>query len=166
MESKVLGLERLRELLGSKRRGKKVVFTNGCFDLLHVGHVRYLQKAKSMGDILVVGVNGDDSVRRLKGEGRPIMPDSERAELVAALGCVDYVTIFTEDTPSRLIMLLRPDIHVKGGDYTLEDLPELEFVEAYGGKVVIVEEEKGYSSSEIVKKIAERFGAKTEASEA
>lgn len=166
MESKVLNLERLRELLGSKRRDKKVVFTNGCFDLLHVGHVRYLQKAKNMGDILVVGINSDDSARRLKGEGRPIMPDSERAELVAALDCVDYVTIFTEDTPSRLIMLLRPEIHVKGGDYTLEDLPELEFVESYGGKVVIVEEEKGYSSSEIVKKIVERFGAEAEASEA
>ena len=122
----------------AKAAGKVVVFTNGCFDILHVGHVRYLQQARSMGDLLVVGVNTDNSVRKLKGPERPINPENDRAEVLAGLGCVDYVTLFAEDTPIELIRAIRPDVHVKGGDYAPDELPEAEVVRSYGGRVEIV----------------------------
>ncbi len=121
-----------------RQQGKKIVFTNGCFDILHVGHVRYLQEARALGDLLVVGVNTDASVRRLKGPTRPINPEEERAELLAALACVDYVSLFDEQTPEVLIGLIQPHIHVKGGDYKIEDLPEAKVVQGYGGQVVIM----------------------------
>jgi len=118
--------------------GRRIVFTNGCFDLLHVGHVRYLQQARALGDLLVVGVNTDASVRRLKGASRPLVPEAERAELLAALECVDHVVPFAEETPEALIAEVRPDLHVKGGDYRAEELPETRLVRALGGEVVIL----------------------------
>jgi D-glycero-beta-D-manno-heptose 1-phosphate adenylyltransferase len=127
-----------------------VVFTNGCFDLLHVGHVRYLQEAAKMGDVLVIGVNTDASVRRYKGPNRPVVPLSERMELLDALRCVDYVVPFNEDDPSLTISILKPDIHVKGGDYDIETMPETPVVRAYGGKVVTVPFYEGFSTTRII----------------
>ena len=115
-----------------------MVLTNGCFDLLHVGHIRCLKEAKSLGDLLIVGVNSDDSVRRLKGEGRPLMSQEERAEILAALEAVDYVVIFEEDTAEKLVSALQPDLYFKGGTYTLENLPEAQAVTRYGGEVRIL----------------------------
>ncbi len=140
------------------QEGKKIVFTNGCFDILHIGHVRYLAEAKGLGDILVVGLNSDSSVRKLKGAGRPFVPVAERAEILASLRSVDYVVVFNEINPERLIREIRPDIHVKGGDYTISQIPEAKLVESLGGKVVIVEEVKGKSTSQIYQKIAGSLG--------
>lgn len=138
-----------------KADGKTVVFTNGCFDLLHVGHVRYLQAARALGDCLIVGMNTDDSVRQLKGETRPINPELERAEVLAALECVDYITLFSEETPCKLISTLQPSIHVKGGDYTAEDLPEAEIVKSYGGGIVILPLVHGRSTTRLVSLLSE-----------
>lgn len=140
-----------------QNQGKKVVTTNGCFDLLHVGHLRYLQEAKKLGDILVIGVNSDDSVRLLKGEKRPLIPEDERAEMLAGMECVDYVTIFPELDPIPLILELKPDIHVKGGDYTLEQLPERKAVESYGGRCVVGINIPGRSTTDIINSIVKRF---------
>ncbi len=140
-----------------KQEGKRLVFTNGCFDLLHVGHLHYLQKARGMGDLLIVGVNTDESVRQLKGEGRPVVPEQERAELVAGLECVDYVVLFGEPTAEALLRLIQPDYYVKGGDYTERNLPEAELVVEQGGFVVILPYEEGYSTSTLLQRIrAER----------
>ncbi|OGB90770.1 hypothetical protein A2625_06985 [candidate division WOR-1 bacterium RIFCSPHIGHO2_01_FULL_53_15] len=136
-----------------KTEGVKIVFTNGCFDLLHLGHVRYLREAKKLGDILIVGVNSDDSVTALKGPDRPYIHELERAEILASLECVDYVAIFHELRPDNLIKLVRPDIHVKGGDYKVADLPEKKLVESLGGKVVVIPPIKGRSTTNIVAKI-------------
>ncbi|MBZ4684204.1 MAG: rfaE bifunctional protein [Fusobacteriales bacterium] len=136
-----------------KKEGKTVVFTNGCFDILHVGHLRYLQEAKELGDILIVGVNSDESVSRLKGPTRPINKQNDRAEMLAGLKPVDYTVIFTEDTPVEIIDELKPSIHVKGGDYKKEDLPETPIVEKNGGKVIILSLIQGKSTTNIVKKI-------------
>jgi len=140
-----------------QKQGKKIVTTNGCFDLLHVGHVRYLQEAKKLGDILVIGVNSDDSVRKIKGEKRPLIPEDERAEMLAGMECVDYVTIFSELDPIPLILALKPDIHVKGGDYTLEQLPERKAVESYGGKCIVGINIPGRSTTDIINAILEKF---------
>jgi rfaE bifunctional protein nucleotidyltransferase chain/domain len=143
---------------GLRRQGAAVVLTNGCFDLLHVGHVRYLQAAKRMGDCLVVGVNADESVRRLKGPSRPLLPADERAEVIAALGCVDYAVIFPEDTAEHLVEALRPDVYVKGNDYGpgARDLPEAEVVASYGGRVELIPLTSGRSTSAIIAKIQRR----------
>lgn len=130
--------ELVNALEEAKAGGKTVVFTNGCFDILHIGHVRYLQDARAQGDVLVVGVNSDSSVRKLKGPERPVVHESDRVEILSALECVDYVTIFPEDTPVELILAIRPDVHVKGGDYKPEDLPEADAVRSVGGEVRIV----------------------------
>jgi rfaE bifunctional protein nucleotidyltransferase chain/domain len=152
-DSKVVTWEELaRRLAPLRAAGGRVVFTNGCFDLLHVGHVRCLQAARDLGDTLVVGVNSDVSVRRLKGEGRPIVPADERAELLAALACVDYVTIFEESSPEELLAFLRPDLHVKGGDYREQDLPEAPLVRSWGGQVVLLPLTPGRSTTELVRK--------------
>jgi rfaE bifunctional protein nucleotidyltransferase chain/domain len=152
---KVVTWDELERRLASLRAtGGRVVFTNGCFDLLHVGHVRYLQAARRIGDALVVGVNSDRSVRGLKGEDRPIVPQEERAEVLAALACVDYVTIFEETTPERLLARLRPDVHVKGGDYREEDLPEAPLVRSWGGEVVLLPLTQGRSTTGLAKKLA------------
>ena len=129
------------------------MFTNGCFDILHVGHVRYLSEARALGDILVIGMNNDRSVRRLKGAGRPLVGERERAEVLAALEMVDYVTVFGEDTPAELIAELRPDILVKGGDYRAEEVVGKEIVEASGGRVAIIPLVKGRSTTGIIEEI-------------
>ena len=144
----------LREDL--RRGGKRLVFTNGHFDLLHVGHVDYLQKARALGDALFVGVNGDASSRRLKGAGRPIVPARERARLLAALRCVDAVVIFESDTARDLLAALQPDIYAKGGDYASKPLPERAVVEEYGGRVELIEFLAGWSTSRLIAQIRER----------
>jgi len=153
-DRKLLSLKELAEVVaGLKGKEKRIVFTNGCFDLLHAGHVKYLQEARDLGDILIVAINSDGSVKRIKGSGRPILPEEDRAQIIAALECVDYVTIFSEDTPVAVIERLKPDIHVKGGDYQVQDLPEVKIVESYGGKVVVVEEVKGKSTTDVISRI-------------
>ena len=133
--------------------GKKVVTTNGCFDILHVGHIRILQSAKAFGDVLIIGINSDASVRKLKGESRPINTEADRAELLAALACVDYVTIFAEDTPVEFLKLIKPDIHVKGADYKPEQLAETPVVESFGGRVEILDLIPGRSTTNVVSRI-------------
>lgn len=140
-----------------KARGKRIVFTNGCFDLLHVGHIRYLEKAKSLGDILVVGINSDRSVRSIKGPLRPILPQEERAEVLSGLWCVDYITLFDEPTPLELITSLRPHILVKGGDWTKETTVGKEVVEASGGEVILLPFVEGSSSTNIIETIIKRY---------
>ena len=137
----------------AKKNGKKVVFTNGCFDILHAGHVTYLTEAKRQGDILIVGVNSDASVKRLKGETRPINSEYDRAFVLDALKSVDYTVVFEEDTPEELIACLKPSIHVKGGHYKKEDLPETKIVESYGGEVIILNFVEGKSTTNIIEKI-------------
>jgi len=150
----VLTLEEIILRFGKeKRNGKRVVFTNGCFDLLHPGHIESLEKARALGDVLVVGLNSDESVRTLKGPGRPVIPAEERAEILASLECVDAVLIFEELTPQRVIAALLPDVLVKGGDWPGNQIVGREEVEAAGGKVVRVDVVEGYSTSEILKKI-------------
>lgn len=152
-------LEELKKIVNKlKKEGKKVVFTNGCFDILHIGHVKYLEEAKKLGDMLIVGVNSNESVRLLKGKGRPIMPEEERAEIVAALECVDYTVIFYETNPENLIAKFKPDIHVKGGDYAITEIPETKLVESFGGKTVILKEIEGKSTSAIIQKILKLYG--------
>lgn len=141
---------RIRDL---QRAGKKVVFTNGCFDLLHVGHIRYLTDARSRGDVLVVALNSDASVRRLKGADRPIMPEQERVEILAALVPVDLVTIFEDATADRILARLRPDIHAKGLDYTELTVPERATVLAYGGQIVIAGDPKDHSTRDLLERI-------------
>jgi D-beta-D-heptose 7-phosphate kinase/D-beta-D-heptose 1-phosphate adenosyltransferase len=140
-----------------KKKGKRIVFTNGCFDLLHLGHIRYLEKAKTLGDILVVGVNSDRSVRNLKGPERPILPEEERAEILSSLGCVDYITVFDELAPLELISSLQPHILVKGGDWTKETTVGKEVVERSGGEVVILPFVEGPSTSNIIETILKRY---------
>jgi rfaE bifunctional protein nucleotidyltransferase chain/domain len=137
----------------ARKGGARVVFANGCFDLLHVGHVRYLEAARSLGDLLVVGINSDEQVRRLKGGGRPYVPERERAETVASLRAVDYVTVFNEPTVTELLLALRPDIHAKGTDYTEETVPERDVVRSYGGRVQIVGDPKDHSSTDMLRKV-------------
>ena len=154
MHPEVLTLEETIVQFGrEKRNGKKVVFTNGCFDLLHPGHVRSLETARSLGDVLIVGINSDESVRTLKGEGRPVTPEQERAEILANLECVDAVLIFDELTPQRVVAALVPDVLVKGGDWPGNQIVGREEVEAAGGKVVLVEVVPGHSTTEILRKI-------------
>ena len=142
---------------GWRAQGKRVVLANGCFDLLHVGHVRYLQGARALGDALVVGLNSDASVRRLKGPGRPVMPAVERAELVAAVRGVDAVVVFEEDSAETLITRLRPDIHAKGTDYTEQSVPEHATVEALGARVAIAGDAKTHSTRDLIATILTRF---------
>ena len=154
MNAPVLTESQLLDALESERTaGRTIAFANGCFDVLHVGHIRYLQDAARVADVLVVGVNGDDSVRMLKGEGRPVMPQDERAEIISAIRGVSYVTIFDEKSPGRLLQTLKPDFQCKGTDYTAESVPEGELVRAYGGKVVIVGDPKDHSTSAVLEKM-------------
>ena len=152
--SKVLPLSVLGERVAQARQqGRTVALANGCFDVLHVGHARYLEGAKSEADLLVVGVNGDASVRRLKGEGRPVLAADERALLVAALRSVDYVVVFEEDDVGQLLLALRPDVHCKGTDYTPETVPEREVVRSYGGRVAIVGDAKSHDTRALLARI-------------
>ncbi len=160
-QQKIWSRERLAaEVQRRQQAGERGVFTNGCFDLLHLGHVRYLQDARALGDFLVLGLNSDESVCRLKGAGRPLVPEQERAEILAALTCIDYVTIFTEPTASPLVDLLRPAIYVKGGDYAgasseidTTRLPEAKIVQAYGGSVRLIPYLPHHSTTELIAKI-------------
>ncbi len=136
-----------------KRNGRRVVFTNGCFDLLHPGHIRCLEQARSLGDLLIVGINSDSSVRQMKGQGRPVVPQAERAEILAALAAVDYVVIFDESTPRELIARVLPAVLVKGGDWGPDEIVGREEVEAAGGRVVSVPLEPGYSTTGILERI-------------
>jgi len=141
-----------------RRQGKVVVFTNGCFDLLHHGHVRYLDQAKTLGDVLIVAINSDTSVRTLKGPGRPVMPQAERVEVLAALASVDYVTIFDELTPEGVIQALAPDVLVKGGDWTVDQVVGREIVEGQGGRVLSLPYVEGASTSRLLRRIREGDG--------
>ncbi len=151
---KILARKDLKtEIVVAKNAGKKIIFTNGCFDIIHAGHTSYLAEAKALGDVLIVAVNSDSSVRGIKGEKRPLVPEDERAEVVAALGCVDFVVIFEEPDPQALVDLLRPDVLVKGGDWREEDVIGRESVASWGGKVAIIPHKKGLSTTNIVERI-------------
>jgi rfaE bifunctional protein nucleotidyltransferase chain/domain len=152
--SKVGSLDDVRRHVDEARQaGRTVALANGCFDVLHVGHVRYLEGARREADVLVVGVNGDLSVRRLKGPGRPVMPAEDRAVLVAALRAVDHVVVFEEDDVGRLLLALKPDVHCKGTDYTTETVPEREVVQSYGGRVAIVGDPKDHDTRALLERI-------------
>jgi rfaE bifunctional protein nucleotidyltransferase chain/domain len=146
----------LAEVAQDRAAGRTVAFANGCFDLLHVGHVRYLQAAAAEGDRLVVAINDDRSVSALKGAGRPILSETDRAELVAALRGVDYVVIFSEPTVTPLLLALQPDVHCKGTDYTVDTVPERETVRGYGGRIAIVGDPKDHSTRDLLARIRER----------
>jgi rfaE bifunctional protein nucleotidyltransferase chain/domain len=157
---KILDRTILKEKLEALRKdGKKIAFTNGCFDILHVGHVRYLREAKKTADVLVLALNSDSSVRSIKGEKRPLVPESERAEVLAALEFIDFITIFPELTPLELINYLKPDILIKGGDWPEEKVVGREEVKKWGGKVVLIPEVKGKSTTNIVEKIKSVYGS-------
>jgi D-glycero-beta-D-manno-heptose 1-phosphate adenylyltransferase len=152
--SKILTREALLEAAAvQKAAGRRVVFANGAFDLLHVGHVRYLEAARREGDWLAVGVNSDRSVQCGKGKGRPILPEAERAEIISALSCVDAVVVFDEDSPADLLSELKPDVHTKGTDYTAESVPERDVVSSYGGKTAIVGDSKDHSTTDLIERI-------------
>jgi D-beta-D-heptose 7-phosphate kinase/D-beta-D-heptose 1-phosphate adenosyltransferase len=136
-----------------KNSGKKIVFTNGCFDILHVGHIRYLKSARSLGDCLVLGLNADVSVKRIKGKSRPVNSEKDRAEILSALECVDHLVLFSEKTPEKLIRALRPDFLVKGGDWKKKDIVGSDFVESYGGQVLSLPFVKGFSTTRLLEKI-------------
>ena len=156
---KIYSREELKKIIDRLRKeGKKIIFTNGCFDILHVGHTRYLEEAKKQGDVLVLGLNSDDSVRSIKGQKRPVIPENERADVVAALESVDFVTIFPELTPLELIEYLKPDVIVKGGDWKEEQVVGRKSVEKWGGRVIIIPEIKGSSTTNVIEKIIEVCG--------
>jgi len=158
MRSKILKLSDLIQRLKNLRKsGKQIVFTNGCFDILHVGHVRYLGAARSEGDVLVVGLNSDASVKSIKPDNRPIVNQEQRAEVLAGLGVVDFVTIFDESDPMPLIRAIKPDILVKGADWKEKEIVGADVVKAYGGKVVRVEVVPGISTSRIIRRIVKRY---------
>lgn len=147
----VLDREQIAVQISKERQsGKKIVLANGCFDFFHVGHIRYLAGAKALGDCLIVAVNSDQQVRKLKGENRPLISENERAEIISALRFVDYVTIFPEPTVEEMLRTIRPDFHAKGTDYTVETVPEREIVKEYGGQTAIVGDPKDHSSTELI----------------
>jgi rfaE bifunctional protein nucleotidyltransferase chain/domain len=153
-QEKVIPRQKLAHVVRElKAAGRKVVFTNGCFDLLHVGHVRYLREARGLGDVLVVGVNSDASVRAIKGPPRPLQPEADRAEILASLECVDYVTIFDEEIPAELIAAIVPDVLVKGGDWPLDQIVGRDTVEAGGGTVTTIPLVEGRSTSALLKRL-------------
>jgi len=145
-------LEQLKlEIEKRKEEGKIIVFANGCFDILHVGHIRYLREAKDSGDLLIVGINSDESTKVLKGEGRPFIPEVERLQIISELICVDYILLFEELDVSKILLDIQPHFHVKGTDYTLDNVPEKDIVEKYGGKILICGDPKNHSSTELGK---------------
>ena len=137
----------------AKNHGNVIVTTNGVFDILHIGHIRYLQEAKKLGDILIVAVNSDSSTKKLKGDSRPINSENDRAEVIAALECVDFVLIFSDDNPIKILSMLKPNVHVKGGDYDISKIVEKDAVEKNGGNVVLIPMVKGYSTTLLVEKM-------------
>ena len=160
MTSKIRTREELKwDIEKARQVGKKIVTTNGCFDVLHVGHIRYLQQAKQQGDVLIVAINSDDSVRAIRGDKRPLVPENERAEILAALECVDYVMIFPELNPIQFLKELRPDIHVKGDDYSLDQIIERGTVESLGGELRLLPGVQGKSTTSLIELIVERYGS-------
>ncbi len=158
MMNKIYNLQELKGIVEKlKKEKKKIVLANGCFDILHVGHVRYLEEAKKLGDILIVAINSDESVRKIKGGKRPIVPGKERAEIISALKAVDFVIIFDELDVRKLLLELKPHIQVKGTDYTEESVPERDVVLSYGGSVKITGDSKNHSSKDIISTILEKF---------
>ncbi|MDD4953609.1 MAG: D-glycero-beta-D-manno-heptose 1-phosphate adenylyltransferase [Candidatus Omnitrophica bacterium] len=158
LKDKIKGLNALKKITAAlQKKGKKIVFTNGCFDLLHFGHAKYLEEARLKGDILVVGVNSDASVKKIKGDKRPILQEKYRAGLVAALESVDFVVLFNEDTPSKVIELLEPDILIKGADWDLKNIVGSDFVLKKGGRVCTINLVKGLSTTNLIKRIIEKF---------
>ena len=156
VQSRILERNKLVRIVEAARKeGKRIVFANGCFDILHVGHVRYLEAAKALGDLLIVGVNSDRQAHELKGAGRPLVPQNERAEIVASLETVDFVTIFDEPTVEQLLLALKPDIHAKGTDYSEDSVPERDVVRSYGGQVAIVGDPKDHSTSQVIEKVSD-----------
>lgn len=156
--SKIKTLKELKKIVSClKSKGKKVVFTNGCFDLLHYGHINYLEEAKKKGDILVVAINSDTSVRKIKGDKRPLVCQKDRLRMVAALESVDYVVLFKEDTPFDTIKFLKPDILIKGADWNINNIVGRKFVLSYGGRVSTIKLVKGYSTTNLIRKIAKNF---------
>jgi rfaE bifunctional protein nucleotidyltransferase chain/domain len=151
--------ELIDRIAEDRRAGRTIAFANGCFDLLHVGHVRYLEGARREAECLVVAVNSDTSVRQLKGAGHPVMPEAARAELVAALRAVDYVVVFSDPAVGRLLALLRPDVHCKGTDYTVQTVPEREVVRTYGGRVAIVGDPKDHSTTRLLARLKDAAGS-------
>lgn len=152
---KILNREEITAVIEDlKAAGKTIVFTNGCFDILHAGHVRYLNAARQLGDSLIVGLNSDCSVRMLKGPTRPINTEADRAEVLAALAAVDFIVLFSEQTAENTVAVIKPDIYVKGGDYSIDQLPEAKIVADGGGRIVLIPEVPGRSSSNIIKKIS------------
>lgn len=159
-ESKLKSLDELKAVvLQLHKAGKTVVFANGCFDLIHVGHVRYLQSARAMGDALIVGVNGDSGVEALKGKGRPLQSGNDRAEMIASMACVDYVLLFDDLTVDGILNELHPDIHAKGTDYSEESVPERNTVRSYGGKVAIAGDRKDHSTRDLIQAIVSKFSS-------
>ena len=158
---KLYSLSQLKKIVSEhKKRGQKIVLANGCFDLIHVGHIRYLREAKKKGDILVVALNSDASVRKLKGKGRPILNQKERAEIISSFSFVDYLTFFNETNVARVLLALKPDFHAKGSDYTVETVPEKQTVKEYGGKIAITGGPKIKSTSQLIKEMALRIRKK------
>ena len=157
MNAPVLNERDLADAIARERAaGRTIAFANGCFDMLHVGHIRYLQAAANEADVLVVGINGDESVCELKGAGRPLMNEAERAEIIAAIRGVSYVTIFSDRSPGRLIGDLKPDVHCKGTDYTPDSVPEADIVRSYGGRIAIVGDPKDHSTTELLEKLRQQ----------
>lgn len=155
---KAYALSQLKRIIAEeKSRGKRIVLANGCFDLIHVGHIRYLKESKQKGDILVLALNSDSSIRKLKGQGRPILNEKERVKILSSFSFIDYITVFEEENVKKVLLVLRPDIHAKGSDYTEETVPEKETVRKYGGKIAITGGPKIKSTSQLIKQIAARI---------
>jgi rfaE bifunctional protein nucleotidyltransferase chain/domain len=158
---KLHSLPRLKEIIeAQKRKGKKIVLTNGCFDLIHVGHIRYLRDSKEKGDVLVLALNSDSSIRQLKGKGRPILKEKERVDICSSISYVDYITVFKEKTVENILRVLQPDVHAKGSDYTEETVPEKATVRSYGGGIAITGGPKVRSTSQIIEQIINRIKTK------
>jgi D-beta-D-heptose 7-phosphate kinase/D-beta-D-heptose 1-phosphate adenosyltransferase len=158
MNKKIVNIKELKKILAIKKKQNKIIaFTNGCFDLLHYGHIKYLNRAKELADILIVGINTDASVKKIKGKKRPITSLKQRMEIIAGLEAVDYVISFSETTPYNLIKIIKPDILIKGGDWKRKDIVGKDIVEAYGGKVITIPYIKGISTTNIIKRVVQRF---------
>jgi len=159
-ENKIKNIDELKAAVRQLHEsGKTVVFANGCFDLIHVGHVRYLQSARAMGHALIVGVNGDAGVKALKGKGRPLQNEDDRAEMIASMACVDYVLLFDDPTVDGILRALKPDIHAKGTDYSEESVPERDTVLSYGGRVAIAGDPKDHSTRDLIQTITSKFNS-------
>src|SRR3989338_3362249 len=159
MPKKIKNISELKKIVAElKAKGKKIVTTNGVFDILHIGHIRYLQEAKKLGNILIVAINSDSSTKKLKDPKRPLNNENDRAEALAALECVDYVTVFSEGNPIKILGIMKPNVHAKGGDYKINQIIEKDIVENNNGKIVLIPKVKGYSTTDFIKNIIDLYG--------